>query len=188
MEKTIDVTEICGNHHAIRALQVAAAGGHSIRFVGGWTTQAQELAIIAQACGLKARASSPCPCGNWGHPFRECTCSVEMVGRWMAREFHARDRFDITVEVYEPEPEAAVEWALEREERVVVVPDIGERGLPVSETARSLLLAAARTLRLHPRALKEVRSVAETIALMAGERRIEAAHMAEAIQYRRNAK
>lgn len=54
----------------------------------------------------------------------------------------------------------------------------------LDETGRSLIKAAMRQLGLSARAYHRVLKVARTIADLADSQRIEAAHLAEALQYR----
>jgi len=60
-----------------------------------------------------------------------------------------------------------------------------DRTCPLEETGRRLMGQALRQLGLSARAYHRVLKVAHTIADLAGDRRIEIAHLSEAIDYRR---
>jgi magnesium chelatase family protein len=60
-----------------------------------------------------------------------------------------------------------------------------EKYCPLDDSGRTLLKGAIRQLGLSGRAYHRVLKVARTIADLAGENRILAAHLAEAVQYRR---
>ncbi len=155
-------------------------------------------------------AMNPCPCGYFGDPTRECTCSLSMVSRYQKRiSGPLLDRIDIHIEVprvdYEKladdrlgEPSAVirrrVEAARERQRRrfagtnLTCNADMGPAEVReycrVDETGRSLLKAAMRQLAMSARAFHRILKLARTIADLEGSERIETHHLAEAIQYR----
>jgi len=155
-------------------------------------------------------ALNPCPCGWFGDPVKECTCSLAMVTRYQKRiSGPLLDRIDIHVEVprveYEKlsgdrmgEPSAAircrVETARERQarrfdgSRLLANADMGPAEVrdfcTVDESGRSLLRAAMQQLQMSARAYHRILKLARTIADLAGCERIETVHLAEAIQYR----
>ena len=82
-------TIICGNEMAKRALLVAAAGNHSILFVGPPFCNKTMLRAVALELGLgNTFEARPCPCGYHGSPHRACDCSCTRsngagrLGRW----------------------------------------------------------------------------------------------------------
>jgi len=155
-------------------------------------------------------AMNPCPCGYFGDPTRECTCSLSMVSRYQKRiSGPLLDRIDIHIEVprvdYEKladdrlgEPSAVirrrVEAARERQRRrfagtnLTCNADMGPAEVReycrVDEAGRSLLKAAMRQLAMSARAFHRILKLARTIADLEGSERIETHHLAEAIQYR----
>ena len=155
-------------------------------------------------------AMNPCPCGYWGDPVRECTCSPATVTRYQKRiSGPLLDRIDIHIEVprvdYEKltddrrgEPSAAVRDRVERAREVqrrrfadTPLTCNAEMG-PVEvrefcrldDAGRSLVRAAMQQLQMSARAFHRILKLARTIADLAGSERIETAHLAEAIQYR----
>ena len=90
---------ICGNECAKRALLVAAAGNHSILFVGPPNCGKTMLRAVALELGLgNTFEARPCPCGYHGSPIRACNCSCSKIERCRA----AWPVADITIEVVQP--------------------------------------------------------------------------------------
>lgn len=155
-------------------------------------------------------AMNPCPCGYFGDPVKECTCSLTMVSRYQKRiSGPLLDRIDIHVDVPRVEYEkltderlgekseeirARVERAREVQQRrfqgtaLHCNADMGPAEVReycrIDETGRGLLKAAMQQLSMSARAFHRVLKLARTIADLAGSERIETHHLAEAIQYR----
>jgi magnesium chelatase family protein len=155
-------------------------------------------------------AQNPCPCGYYGDPMRECTCSPSMVSRYQKRiSGPLLDRIDIHIEVPRVEYEklsddrlgepsvtirARVEAARARQMRrfagtpLLSNADMGPAEVreycQVDEAGRSLLRAAMKQLQMSARAYHRILKLARTIADLAGTEEIQTAHLAEAIQYR----
>src|SRR5208282_4595807 len=92
-------TIICGNEMAKRALLVAAAGSHSILFVGPPNCGKTMLRAVALELGLgNTFEARPCPCGYHGSPIRACNCSCAKIDKSLA----AWPVADITIEVIQP--------------------------------------------------------------------------------------
>jgi len=155
-------------------------------------------------------AMNPCPCGWLGHASGRCHCSPSRVDTYRARiSGPLYDRIDMTIDVpalpaseiathapaCEPtsgEVRARVEAARARQRARQGV--INAR-LPVGELARhcmpcaegrELAARAIAKLSLSARAYHRILKVARTIADLAGDERIGAAHVAEAVGYRRS--
>jgi magnesium chelatase family protein len=155
-------------------------------------------------------ARNPCPCGYHGDPERACLCSASSLERYRKKiSGPLLDRIDLYVDVprtpYErlseandAEPSAAVRArvAAARARQVArnasfaatTNSDLLGRDLrhaaPVPMEAEKLLLSAAKTLRLSPRAIHRTIKVSRTIADLAGRKDIEISDVAEALQYR----
>ena len=162
---------------------------------------------------LLIAAINPCPCGYYGDARRACSCNDSTVSRYQRRvSGPLLDRFDLFMDVPrveyhelsgEPsgEPSAAVrervEAARERQRERLA----GTRYLTNAEMgpvevrefcqqqlepdAEPLLSAAMEQIGLSARAFHRVLRVARTIADLSDCEAISAAHLAEAIQYRR---
>jgi magnesium chelatase family protein len=155
-------------------------------------------------------AMNPCPCGYYGDPVRECTCSMGVVSKYQKRiSGPLLDRIDIHVEVprveYEKladdrlgEPSANVRDRVEAARKRQAARFAGS-GLmcnadmqpadvrvhcQIDDTGKSLLKAAMTQLQLSARAYHRILKLARTIADLACSERIQPAHLAEAIQYR----
>ncbi|HLC30951.1 MAG TPA: YifB family Mg chelatase-like AAA ATPase [Dehalococcoidia bacterium] len=155
-------------------------------------------------------AMNPCPCGYYGDPVKECTCSPSLIARYQKRiSGPLLDRIDIFVEVprveYEKladtiagEPSAAVrarvQSARTRQQQRFAGTKLTSNAdmtpvelrdfCPVEPDAQTLLRTAMKQLQLSARGFHRILKVARTISDLAGEERIGAAHVAEAIQYR----
>ncbi len=152
-------------------------------------------------------AMNPCPCGYHGESSGRCVCSPDQIRRYRARlSGPLLDRMDIVVEVplLDPaemqagpvgEPTGVVRErvvaAWERQQQRQKAPNsrlepgsIDKLCAP-DEAGRVLLTQAIKRLGLSARAYHRVLKVARSIADLAGAERVGAAHLAEAIQYRR---
>jgi len=155
-------------------------------------------------------AMNPCPCGFFGDPVRECTCTPTAIMRYQKRiSGPLLDRIDIHVEVpridYEKLADkrkaedsatirARVQAARERQLQRLVGTHLtcnAEMGPAqvqsfclVDTSGEKLLKAATQQLHLSARAYHRVLKLARTIADLAGSEMIQANHIAEAIQYR----
>ncbi len=155
-------------------------------------------------------AMNPCPCGYLGAyavTGRSCRCTPDAVARYQGRlSGPLLDRIDLQVEVPAvrpselmgaPDGEASavialrVQAARARQQRRQGVTNAElpvaelERHCALEDAGRQLLQHAAERLGWSGRGLHRVQKVARTIADLAGSERIAAAHIAEAMQWRR---
>ena len=167
----------------LRAAEVALAGGHSIVFVGSFDSPADELADLVNEQGLQAYSRRPCPCGNRCEAhFGACTCSAKEMRDWAF--WHPMPTADIYVEVQTPGPET--QWGENHETVMERIRDGRWRSDPegVGSPAGHLLDMAEHQLGLSDEQIAATIEVAKTIARLACDTTpIEAAYMAEAIQY-----
>jgi len=155
-------------------------------------------------------AMNPCPCGFAGDPMRECRCTPQHVARYRSRlSGPLRDRLDLTVEVPALPPDALGsgtdgETSASVRARVVaararqrmryggdglltnaaLTPSLMSKHCALDGRAARVLAAAVRQMSLSARAYDRVRKVARTIADLAGDERLGADHIAEALQFR----
>ncbi|MEO8719128.1 MAG: YifB family Mg chelatase-like AAA ATPase, partial [Burkholderiales bacterium] len=152
-------------------------------------------------------AMNPCPCGYLGHAAGRCRCTPDAIARYRARiSGPLADRIDLKVEAPVPR-ESELLAAADGDASVVirarVVEAHGRQQARQGKTnvllgtreieqycsldaeAGSLVKQAIARLALSARAYHRVLRVARTIADLAGHEAICAAHLAEAIQYRR---
>ena len=157
-----------------------------------------------------AAALNPCPCGYFNDARRECSCSHQIITRYLAKiSGPLLDRIDLQVEVPALSAEEissithgeSSEVIRERVERARATQRERFRRTNIQANAemaarhirkyceldapsRKLLEAALERLGLSARAYDRILKVARTIADLAGSEPIASEHVAEAIQYR----
>jgi magnesium chelatase family protein len=150
---------------------------------------------------------NPCPCGYLGSTTRSCRCSPDQVSRYQGKlSGPLLDRIDLHIEVPSlpaqdllnaPPGEsttaiaaralAARQNALSRQScaNAALQGQAIDAHAGLSDRATALLQKAATQLGWSGRSTHRSLKVARTIADLAGSDTIEAAHVAEAVQYRR---
>lgn len=155
-------------------------------------------------------AMNPCPCGYYGDTQKQCKCSPVQIQKYRSKiSGPLLDRIDIHVEVpavkYEEfksrEPGESSAQIRERVEKARQIQrerfkglnfftnaDMSHRNLKkfceLDEDCEKLLKNAFEQLNISARAHDRILKVSRTIADLAGEEKIQAMHIAEAINFR----
>lgn len=156
-------------------------------------------------------STNPCPCGYYADPIQACTCSPrQREAYWAKLSGPLMDRIDLQVAVNRLKPEEITrqtegEPSAPILERVQAARNIATQRFqveatlhcnaqmtsqqlrqwcPLNDVTRPLLETAITRLGLSARATDRILKVARTIADLADSSSLDAAHVAEAIQYR----
>jgi len=174
------------------------------------TVARAKLTATYPARFMMVAAQNPCPCGWYGDKTRECTCSWYDIQRYNRKiSGPMEDRIDIFVDMPRLDfdkymENSTAESSDEIRKRVIAArkrqskrfdgmsifsnSQLGHALLkeyvPLDAASRSLLSAAMDKMKLTARAIDRVLKVALTIADLE-ESKVEARHIAEALQYRR---
>lgn len=153
---------------------------------------------------------NPCPCGYYGDPNHECTCTPPQITRYLGKiSGPLLDRFDIHVEVpvisfdklsgeRKGESSGEIQKRVNRAREIQVEryrnkgiycnAQLGSKLLDrycrLTEKQKAMMKNAFTALNLSARAYDRILKVARTIADLEGTEHIEDHHLAEAIQYR----
>jgi len=158
-------------------------------------------------------ALNPCPCGYYGDPVKECTCTPHQIQKYLSRiSGPLLDRMDIRMEVprvnygdlssdQKPETSAQIRCRVEKA-RKVQLERLKEDGIAcnahmerkqiqkyckMSPEAKKVLQSAFDQLNLSARSYDRLLKVARTLADLDQAEIIEFNHIAEAVQYRGSA-
>ena len=156
-------------------------------------------------------AMNPCPCGHYGDLRRECRCSPVQVQKYRSRlSGPLLDRIDIHVEVpamelkdlagtSAEESSASIRGRVTRARLVQrqrfsdqgrvtcnarMTPRLLRKHCALDSESMELLKQAVANVSLSARAYDRILKVSRTIADLAGAPKIQAVHLAEAVQYR----
>lgn len=157
---------------------------------------------------ILAATANPCPCGFYGTP-KPCVCPANAIARYRQKlSGPIMDRIDLHVEVQEIEHEKLLASAPDTSDKMICERVLKARSLQakrygldtklnadmsnqdiktkskLSPESQNILNQAATALGLSARSYMRVIKVARTIADLEVSARIEAQHMAEALQYR----
>jgi len=209
--------EISLSHRGVLFLDELPEFGHSVLEVLRQPLE-DRVITISRAQGsvtfpanfMLVGAMNPCPCGYYGDPFKQCTCSPGLVARYQKRVSGPFiDRVDIFIEVPHIDYEKLADDRLgEKSEKVQarveaarstqrqrfegtnlacnaeMTPTEVREFCQAEESAQSLLKAAMKQLYLSARAFHRILKIGRTIADLENADIIKAHHIAEAIQYR----
>jgi magnesium chelatase family protein len=209
--------EISLSHRGVLFLDELPEFGHNVLEVLRQPIE-DKVVTISRAQGsitypanfMLVAAMNPCPCGFYGDPVRECTCSAMAIARYQKRiSGPLMDRIDIHVEVprvdYEKladkrnvESSSTIQLRVQkaRERQLQRLHEVNltcnaEMGpaevrdfCVVDAGGEKILKAAMQQMHLSARAFHRVLKLARTIADLADCDIIAANHVAEAIQYR----
>jgi magnesium chelatase family protein len=177
----------------------------------GYVTIARASSTVTYPANfMLVAAMNPCPCGFFGDPRRECSCSYLQIQRYRSKiSGPLMDRIDLHMEVPSVEykdlskkekgrssaeilerVKKAREVQAERFQRLKIRTnaDMSSRHIrrfcEVDSESDNLLERAMEKLGLSARAHSRILKIARTIADIEGSSDIQADHVAEAIQYR----
>lgn len=177
----------------------------------GKVTVSRVAGTFTYPCSVSlVAAMNPCPCGYFGHPTRQCTCSPKMVNKYLNRVSGPMlDRIDLHIEVPTVDYEALSSKANEESSAEIrmrvnaarkiqnerykgtgitcnarLTPSLLRKYCVLSDDAAALLQASFDNLGMSARAYDRILKVARTIADLAASENIEMIHIAQAIQFR----
>ncbi len=178
---------------------------------GKVTISRAAISLSYPARFMLAAALNPCPCGYFSDPRHECTCSPQLIQKYMSKiSGPLMDRIDIHIEVpslsYEELAQKSPgEDSASMRQRVVAARELQtvrftkekrifcnahmesrhiRKHCDLKPDAQNLLKAAIEKLGLSARGYDRILKVSRTIADLDGKENIEMHHMAEAVQYR----
>lgn len=177
----------------------------------GFVTIARARSTLTYPCSIiLAAAMNPCPCGYFGHPNRQCTCSSKMIAKYLSKvSGPLLDRFDLHIEVpavsYESmssdeecetsavikeRVDAARQFQNQRYKNLNITWNSRLSGENINkicvltDKAKNILKNAFEKMDLSARAYDRILKVSRTIADLDSSNEINVEHIAEAIQYR----
>jgi len=209
--------EISLSHRGVLFLDELPEFGHAVLEVLRQPIE-DKVVTISRAQGsvtfpanfMMIGAMNPCPCGYYGDPVKECTCTPGMISRYQKRvSGPLLDRIDIFVQVPRIDYDKLTDDRLGEESEKVrsrvqqarsvqrerfkdthlacnaeMTPVEVREVCHVQPEAQSLLRTAMNQLVLSARAFHRVLKLSRTIADLAHAETITASHLAEALQYR----
>ena len=153
---------------------------------------------------------NPCPCGYYGHPTKECTCSKGVPAKYLSKiSGPLLDRLDIHIEVPQVDfnklsADEKAESSKDIKARVnkaraiqnkrfegtsvtcnaKMTPSMTREYCKLNEQCKQMLERCFDSLGLSARAYDKILRIARTIADLDGSENIELEHITEAVQYR----
>lgn len=177
-------------------------GSVTISRVAGSLTYPSSIMLVA--------AMNPCPCGNYGHPTKECSCSQNAVHKYLSRiSGPMLDRIDIHVEVppveyaalnsdSREETSADIKKRVDRARAIQterykgtgitcnarLTPSMLKKYCVLTGDASEYLKLSFERLGLSARAYDRILKVARTVADLDGSEMIEKQHIFASISFR----
>jgi magnesium chelatase family protein len=165
-----------------RALIVAAAGNHSILFLGppaSGKTMFRALSLHFE--GVTAFEARPCPCGWYQNYRHDCCCTANKIRSHRAKF----PRVDIMIETVQPaERDMGSTPGTGLAEMKKYLVDLPRHvGLELCEDCRNLLKASVSELGIDTDSRQRILLVARSIANLDRSENILPLHLVEAINY-----
>ena len=155
-------------------------------------------------------AMNPCPCGNYGNPLKECTCSFNEIRRYLNKiSSPILDRIDIHIEIkpvkYEDlkddtKSKSSAELKAEvvrarliqeeryKNEKISTNSELNtnqmKKYIKLSEDVEKIAKMAFNKYNFSVRSFNKIIKMSRTIADLEGSKEIESKHLLEAIRYR----
>lgn len=186
----VKLEDIPGSEMEKRTLEVALAGGHPLAILYNEGATAPQLI----RAGVRLAQDIPvpfhglaypwCPCGNYGSPKSECRCSAKVIGTHLSKM--GKRLGDFAMWIGASFPLARYQDIKGESEAVILKRIQAARSTPapsdiLDSSCRELMDMAMK--QFHSLDISRVKAIAGTIARLDGRNRIEANHLAEAIQY-----
>lgn len=168
--------------------------------------------ITFPASFMLVASMNPCPCGHYNNPYKQCECTEAQVKNYLGRiSGPLLDRIDIQVEIapvpFESlsnkapgEPSSAIRERVIRAREIQhqrfkglkgiynnsqMTPAMMQEYVHLDRAGLERLKRAMDAFNLSARAYDRILKVSRTIADLEGSPAIEAAHIAEAVNYRK---
>ena len=177
---------------------------------GQITVSRSKQTVTYPASFVMVASMNPCPCGNYGSKTQTCRCTPQQIHKYLSKlSGPIMDRIDLHVEVdsisysdlhstIEEECSASIKERVNnaREIQTQRFKNSGvhcnakmnvvqtKKYCALTEDAKKLIELAFEKLKLSARAHDRILKVARTIADLEKSERVEASHVAEAINYR----
>jgi|WetSurMetagenome_2_1015567.scaffolds.fasta_scaffold138668_2 predicted ATPase with chaperone activity len=182
---------IKGQEAAKRAVIVAAAGGHSLLFVGPQGSGKSLFSAAAARVGVTAFELRPCPCGKFNDPRLPCPCTSYQIERYWQAKGRAELLAGVDMMMTLTLPSARDLESRQLKTSLAQARDqVGGTGSrprfndTADELARRVLQVATDERGLAPSVVAKIKAVAESIASLAHEDVVRAEHVTEAMFYR----
>ncbi len=177
----------------------------------GVVTISRASGTLSYPCDMMVIAAmNPCPCGYFGHPTRECSCSINKVVNYLNKvSGPLLDRLDLHIEVapvdfkhlssgQKTESSAAIKERVNMARKIQterykgtnircnagLTPHLLREYCKVSEQGMKALKNAFEKMGMSARGYDRILKVARTIADLDRSENIELSHISEALQYR----